>query len=463
VDSTETREEEETPKPRKPFEGVAPNFRHSMDAVIELADFANEHVHALDDLIAGVRKEIQRKFPDYTSEQHSLAAQTVVRHFTELEAASIERPTAALPQEEMERSYKDLKRRIREALPHKDAPVHCVMAYINANVRPKRASMLFDSLLTTAVGNFEVLVSAIVREFLRLRPEAIRSDETRYSLADIEDHDTLDDFRAYCAERYAEGLLRGGFDDWMGFFEKRIRGVSIENISADAVQLREVFQRRHLVVHNGGRVNSLYLTKMKTLAPLPKAGDRLVVEYDYLQSAIDHLMVAGVLLQFRTMKALSKDEDASGAADSMISKAVYDLLSQARWNAALNIAQSAHSDCHSEEVRVILRVNAWLAKKRIAGVESIRKEVEAWQVQPLAPRFKMARLALLDDTKAAHDLAKRLVEIEELDKEELRTWPLLEEVRAYEVSLKLDDPSGAASAENTESPASGSDIVEIQD
>ncbi|MDP9885484.1 hypothetical protein J2W21_003007 [Sinomonas atrocyanea] len=460
MDSSEKHEEEDKPKPRKPFQGVATSFRHSMDAVIELADFANEHVHALDDLIAGVRKEIQNKFPDHGFEMSSLAAETVVRHFTALDEAKNGGSGETLEQEELERSFRELTRKIQEVIPHKNAPVHCVMAYINASARPKRASMLFDSLLTTAVGNFEVLVSAIVREFLRLRPAAIRSDETRYSLADIEDHETLDDFRAYCAERYAEGLLRGGFDDWMGFFEKRVRGVSIDSIAADTVQLREVFQRRHLVVHNGGIVNNLYLTKMKTLAPKPKVGSRLVVEYEYLQSAIDHLTVAGVLLQFRTMKALLKDEQ-SGAADAMISKAVYDLLSQARWSAALHIAQSAHPDCSSEQDRIILRVNAWLAKKRISGAVSIRREVEAWQVEALAPRFKMARLALLDDTKAAYDLGKRLVEIEELAKEEWRTWPLLEEVRAYELSLQLEEASGAEPADAIESLASASGVAEI--
>lgn len=407
-----------------------------MDAVIELAEFANEHVSKLDDTKAAITQVVMLRLPHATQEQHERAVELVMVAFKyiEEEAASEEfadGEPADAPTEDPEPSPWDtLLEDLEEVIPNSSAFVQYLIAYMTVHSRPRRAAVMNSSLLTTAVGNFEVLVSAVVREFLRLRPEAIRSDEARYSLAEIEGYESIEEFRAYCAERYAENLLRGGFEDWMEWFEKRLK-IDLSDVTADSLTLREIFQRRHLVVHNGSRVNRLYLNKMSDLKPLPAMGTTLHVDQEYLQRATDRLQAAGVLLQAQVMRRLLPVEGDEHPADAMASNAIYEFLQHRRWEAAIEVAASIEPGVVSAYGRLLVLVNGWIARKRLHGVESIRSEVEAWQVQPLAPKFRLAKLALLDDVEAAYKLSRELVDSEEITNNEWWTWPLLEEVRAY--------------------------------
>ena len=440
IAADDSDESEETYGPT-PFAGIGIAFRHSMDAVIELTAFADEHVASLDDIPAAIQQMAAQQLPNATPEQHAAATAAVIRAF-EVPSEVLSGDTQAEADEAEDKpnvpsQIEILSAELEALFPNSASSSfrHYLMAYVMAMFRPKRGSVMYASLLTTAVGNYEVLVSGIVREFLRSKPEAIRSDEAKYSLAEIEGYESLEEFRGYCAERYAENLLRGSFEDWMDWFEKRLK-IGMAAITSDPVRLREVFQRRHLIVHHGGAVNRLYLNKMADLESLPDMGERLTVDADYLSEAIDRLIAAGILLQVCVMrKLLSNDEDGEHPADKVAEKAVFDFLQQGRWRLAGHLAAATYEECASDYIRLILRVNNWIARKNTDGSESIKSEVESWQVESLAPRFRLAKFALLNQQAEAYQLGQELLESGEIDADQWWTWPLLAEVRAYEAEF----------------------------
>jgi hypothetical protein len=447
-----TDDDEISTAAREPFAGVDGAFRQAMDAVIELTAFADEHMASLDDVPAAVQQIAAQRLPNATPEQHSAAAAVMIRAFEHAEKDRAEEPTADSEEEAAEepRPFETVSADIEAIVPGSSGSsfTHYLLAYLIARFRPTRGSVMYSSLLTTAVGNFEVLVSAVVREFLRVRPEAIRSDDAKYSLAEIEGYESIEEFRAYCAERYAENLLRGSFEDWMEWFEKRLK-ISLSDITSDAPKLREIFQRRHLLVHNGGVVNRLYLNKLSDLAQLPSRGDKLTVDSSYLGASVDRLMAAGVLLQVSVMrKLLPVDDGGKHPADSIAGNAVFDFLGQGRWQLARHVAAASHEACVSDSSRLVMRVNGWIATKQIEGTEGIRAEVEAWQVEPLAPKFRLAKLALLDQVEEAYKMGQELLTSGEIDADDWWTWPLLAEVRDHEAGL-LDE----AAAGGTPPPA----------
>lgn len=413
-----------------------------MDAVTELAEFADEHISTLDDLLVAVHQLAAQRVPEASDEQHTAAAEAAVRILGEwFDAQTVEAEAEASEESDDETEPSPLERLIGaldEILPGKgtEALTHYLFAYVKARFRPTRRSILLASLLTNAVGNFEVLISAVVREFLRLKPEAIRSDDAKYSLAEIEGYETLEEFRAYCAERYAEALLRGGFEDWMAWFGKSLK-FGLPEVTTEPVDLREVFQRRHLLVHNGGVVNRLYLNKMSDMRDLPPLGERLTVDAEYLALSVDRLIVAGTLVQVSAMrKLLAVGADGEHPADSVASSAVYDYLEQGRWSLCAQLAAATHEDCFDDYTRYRIRVNGWLARKRMGGVDAIRAEVEPWQVSALSPKFRLAKLILLGAIPEAYELGRALLESDEISSDDWWSWPLLEEVRAHEASIE---------------------------
>jgi hypothetical protein len=433
--------EDLTPTPRDPFVPVLSLFLDAMTAVAELGAFALEHAQQLDGEDEAIEMIASRRLPNGTPEQHRAATVIVRSTFQRIHEAGIQ--AAADSEEALDADTRkassrqildDMRAEIGMIAENPSAFVHYLGAYVEAQLRPARLPVLYASLLTTAVSNFEVLVSGVVREFLSLKPEALRSDDAKYALSEIEGFETLEEFRKYCAERFAEALLRGSFEDWMAWFEKQLK-VSLSRIASDPGMVREIFQRRHLFVHNGGKVNRLYLLKFPGLPDLPPIGKKLVVDGEYLTSAVDTLTSIGTLLVALVMRRLVPGNETDHPADTLVSEKAYEFMCQGRFAMTIALTSAMIDDCKSDYSRLIMTVNRWLARKRLEGVEAIRQDVEAWQVSALQPRFALARLALLDDMEEGYKLGQLLLKQEDLSRGEWETWPLFAELRAYEAEL----------------------------
>ncbi|MGY1745565.1 hypothetical protein [Blastococcus sp. SYSU D00695] len=450
---------EDAEKTAARFKRALDLFLAGMEAVDELAVFAHEHARPLDDEDRVLEQAMSPRVTA-SAEQHRAAIMVIEKMMEDLSSATDKSaPTGGDGASDDSTRKSDVDAHddedavvasyepILEAAVHEIAEItgdpralfDYLRAYGQNRVRVARLSVLNSSLLTTAVSNFEVLVSSLIKQFLVERPQAVRSDDARYSLAEISAFETLDEFRDFTADRYVESILRGSFDDWMNWFDKQLK-VKLDQVASDPAALREVFQRRHLFVHNGGRVNRLYLSKLTELRDPPAIDDELVVDGAYLSSAVDSLTATGALLTALVLRKLVPVIDHDHPADSLISNSAYQFLRLGRWRVVVALTSAMVDECASDYTRYVMQVNGWLARKRQNGIEAIRQEVEAWQVSALAPRLQLARLALLDDNLEAYKLARILVERNEISQSEWDEWPLLQEVRQY--AAEQDTPEG---------------------
>ncbi len=302
----------------------------------------------------------------------------------------------------------------------------------------EKSKLIRNSLLMAAVSDFEVLISGLVRAFLELRPEIIKSAETKYSFSDLEPFSTLDDFRRHCAENMAETLLRGGFDDWMEWFGSK-RKIRVEEVTENAPILVEIFQRRHLLVHNGGKVNKFYLSKVSGNST-PSEGEVLGVSRTYLKRSLDELTIAGIKLALSLVLKIGSNQKDLEEVDHYIYHLSLDFLTAESWRVAHRLCDWQLSFVQDSETRLIASVNRWVAKKEIDGLESVGEEVEAWDVATLDGRYRLAKYSLLEKNKEAYALAKSLIARGDIDRENWRDWPMLRGVRRYEAE-NVDEQS----------------------
>jgi len=75
------------------------------------------------------------------------------------------------------------------------------------------------------------------------------------------------------------------------------------------------------------------------------------------------------------------------------------------------------------------QVNAWLARARWRGPDSVLADVSAWETIGLPPVFTVARLILAGQIDNAIAMIPQLVVQGELTDDDLLTWPLFEPVR----------------------------------
>jgi hypothetical protein len=405
------------------------------------------------DAEARFAREASRLFPDRNGEHHLDAARLVHAMIHERIDTTPSKRSAG----EEEEYRHDWEERLKSELLKitGDPSDYWVYNEVWARVAGSRwgSDVIFPSLLTSAIADFEVLISRLVQGLLKLRPEILRGSDRAYLFRELEQFSDINEIRMHVVQELVDALLRGGFEDWTAWFVRQ--GIVVEGVTKDPdASLIEAFQRRHLLVHNGGIVNRQYLSK--TGASDAIVGRRLKVTGEYIQNTTDIFSAAALKITFAIVLKLHKSKNQASETENAMQKRSYDLLYSGRDQVVISFGEWAESRWNDDTNRLTSQVNLWLAHKRLEGLDSIRDEVDGWNTHSLSGTFRLAKLALLDELDPAYELAARLITTGELQVKSWRTWPVLEAVRLYEAELDATrlrlDPAGFASDHDIAEP-----------
>jgi hypothetical protein len=413
-------------------------FFESLSAIKELADFAITQVEEWDRKNRSIVFEISRKdIEGFTDEESSSAMSAVANLFRTLMSSADSFPPEYIdgdididnvPEEIKKEVFTQLDKAFKEfedAVP--EGTGSAVIKGLVTTRRPRtRTDLLLSSLLIAAVSDFEVLFSAIATFYYGMRPESLRALDSKVSWREIETYASLDDLRTHFIEERVDSLMRDGYDGWVKWLEAQLK-IKAEDTALNPHGMYEAFQRRHILVHNGGRVSPQYLAKVNWLNEPPEIGAELKVSREYLNSAIDELIAVGASLTHLLMRSLSP-KSRREYVDSDAVMLTFELLKQRRWKLVDKIASIALPAMSQEYSRTSTKVNRWIALKRLAGSEAIAKEVAEWDVSALQPIFELSRLILLDHPSAV-ELARAMIGSGDLSQEQVETWPLFEDIR----------------------------------
>jgi hypothetical protein len=414
-------------------------FIEAMEAVRDLQRFAGKHGDSIDNENVAIISAAARHFPQVTLGQHERVMDIMLdmrRDFEDMAGAldgnPLEEEDGVLTQHAravFERRGKEAE----EVAGDSSIFLYYLSAIGAAQDRLQRLPVLRSSLLTTAVSQFEVLVGHLVKFFFEAKPQALRSLGQQYSMQDVDQFESIDEFRSYAIDQHVESLLRGGYIDWLKWFDRHLK-VSSSHISSQSDAVVEIFQRRHLFVHNGGVVNRSYLSKVSPDVVTAAMGEALVVDDSYLDGAVDRLTSAGLILGARVIAQLTPVVDDSHPVEKILIDESYKHLLAERWEVPIELSNQYGGHAKADSCRLFLRVNNWVGRKMStpSGVESIRSEVELWQVASLDGQFRLAKLALLDECEAASRLGDRLMREGKIKPRDWQVWPLLASVREWE-------------------------------
>jgi hypothetical protein len=294
----------------------------------------------------------------------------------------------------------------------------------HALLDPNKALLLNSSMLVTAVSTFETLLATVLSVQLKTFPGLIDASDRKFSLEDLDSFASVADARDAAIRDRVDSLMRESFDEWETWFKKRA-SVELGSLCIRREHAYEVIQRRHLLVHTGGRVSKLYRDRVGEGAP--PIGTSLAVPAEYLQDALDELDVLGIALATR----LAADWDAKDGPEAIgqLSDIAYDLLRAGRYEAVVALTRAGQDMPAPARSETVMRVNGWIAAKAVDGVDSIAGEVGAWDVSALSPEFRLAKAALLNETEDALERIPQLLSNDLLDASNLDEWPLFAELR----------------------------------
>jgi len=307
-----------------------------------------------------------------------------------------------------------------------DAVSRAISQYWKLERRGPRSALLLESLLISAVSQFETFVARVMSESLRFSPQLLKDSGRTFAFHEVTKHKDLEAFTDAAADDYADKLMREPMSKWLKFFGTSLRQ---DSMWVDEY-LNEILQRRHIHVHAGGRVSAQYIENTPKVGAL-KIGKRMPVTAEYLEVALDRLAVVVLFISQASLYAIRESKAAKGigfdADDGKSNEVAFELLLEGRPGAVAEIFDRIDPSIWSNSTREHLRANSWLAMKMLGRVDEVRSDIERWDVS-LSERLSLAKACLLE-TSEAQAMLDRLMAAGEISVLDAAIWPLLEPLR----------------------------------
>ncbi|MEI7055763.1 hypothetical protein WBG06_08090 [Nocardioides sp. CCNWLW239] len=295
---------------------------------------------------------------------------------------------------------------------------------------PSRRTVLLRSMLAHQISEFEFTLSQLIRLILVSRPELL-SGNASITLAELEGLGDVASARELVIERKVDDIMRCSMDEWSSWFNGI--GVKFKEMTDDWSTFVEIFARRNLMIHTGGRVSEQYVRQLrdanKSPAEMPGVGDQLDLDEEYLLEASEQLLAFGFLLITGTWLQVNKAT--ASKAEAWISTRLEQLLERQHYRAARVISNTVLSKSRGRLRRpteISLQIMLWTARKELNESEAVMREVTAWDPGGLDLRYSHARSVLIEDDDRAVSEIKELLRRNDLTTVDLLTSPLYREI-----------------------------------
>lgn len=296
-------------------------------------------------------------------------------------------------------------------------------------VRERRKDLgLLSAQLVSLVADFELFVLRVTTAWLTYNDDHLAARERKLTFREISELDSIEQLRESMVQAYLEDLMRKSASGWFGEFCKMFAVPSIEG--ADDFATMEVFQHRHVIVHHGGLVSRQYLEALSKYPLTVSLGDHIPVDLARVESAANALACVAHSIAISALTASSKQPADREEMETEAGELTYILLLLGR-NVVVDRFVSGFnlSRVHRVFSREQIRVNGWIAKRRLGTLSMVASQVEAWDVSGSADAFKLAKLILTGRRLQAIAMAKSMMKDGRMSSYSVASWPLFEEIR----------------------------------
>jgi hypothetical protein len=314
----------------------------------------------------------------------------------------------------------------------------------------KHRALLYRSALISLVSAAEWFLSQVIREYFNRYPDAIGKKEKSLSLDDLRSFGSIADAEKYLVDVRVDDIMRSNFDDWLAFLRASLK-LSATYLDPNRNAISEIFQRRHVMVHNGGLADSVYMQKVPhELREGAQVGKAIEVPPEYLARAIDLIETNFILIGAELWKKLAAADNERA---TLLIHVAFERLRTENWGVAEGLSFFVNKDKgQSERDQLVGLLNYWQALKWQGRFEDVRQEVKEMDFSAKDELFQLARHALLDDRENFFRLLPGVLGGEKLSSEHLTTCPIFREMRKATEFAAFVVPPTEPSSSGLQSP-----------
>lgn len=331
-----------------------------------------------------------------------------------------------------EGTYRKLKIKTTK---HADIDSH----FENVRKSSDHIELLYKNSLISLLSSVEWFFAQILHYYYDKFPDSAGINDKNLKLSDLKSFQSIKDAEKYLIEVKIEDILRGNFESWIELLKRDLK-LGLGYIDNMKDELIEIYQRRNLLVHNGGVINSIYTTKVKEeLRKDSKIGSRIEVDKEYLDNSIWKLQLSFILIGAELWKKLDAEDKNRGG---ILTDIVYENVLKGRWEIAEGISYFIINDAKMGTTdKLVAQLNNWLCKKRMTKFDSVKKDIEKADFSDKKEIFQLALAALKEDKETFFQLLPTVLDSKQINIKRLEEFPILEEMRATEEYKKFKDES----------------------
>jgi hypothetical protein len=260
--------------------------------------------------------------------------------------------------------------------------------YILREVRLGPASrvdaVLGMAMLPMIVAKMEQFIAALMRAHLRVYPDALGKLDDMFVPYPVQKrfgaNRSTADIDRWLADRKIRDVIDKSPGNWRETI-KRLTGIDIADLGADWETLVELVLRRHVVIHNDGRVDLGYLSQIGLpLRSDVQLGAFLDCGFAYLVPVLDEMEVWAITLTCLWAKKLFKE---SARYYRLLIDRILRLENLQKWNHAITILNSflAEPVPAGHDTVTIARINQWFCMQELGSeAERAVREVSEWNI-----------------------------------------------------------------------------------
>jgi len=294
---------------------------------------------------------------------------------------------------------------------------------------------LFKNNLISLLSSVEWFFAQLLHNFYNRYPESPGINKKVLTFEDLKNFDTLKDAERYLIEKKIEELLRGSIDSWFEYLRDDLK-IKINFVKPFIDELIEISQRRNLFVHNGGIVNTIYLSKVTLkLRDGIEINEPLKIDKLYVENSINLMQTVFTLLAAELWKKLYPNDQERG---ELLTTITFDYLMQGRWKDALSISEFIIIDEFQDStIKTISHLNNWLSKKRLGNWDEISAELNKLDFSDKQTKYQLALASLKEDHDFFFNLLPKSIAKEEISLIEIQLFPIFKEMRDHDKFIKF--------------------------
>ncbi|GEM_PF-1953817 len=390
----------------------------------------NTLIKKKDDWEHGEKEEVEEKIKEASENLSKLLGQEI--SFDDNLRIDIEREETFDNEEQIEKKLDEEKKKEHKFSLKIKAPkeVRIDEHFENIAKMHNHINNLYKTSFISLLSSVEWFFSQILHFYYDKHPNASGIQKKTLTLSELKTFGSIEDAEKYLIDVKIEDILRNSFDGWINILKSELN-LNLSYINPVEKELVELYQRRNLLVHNGGIVNSIYTSKVD--GEIKKGitiGTELSVEKDYLNNAISKLQIAFILIASELWKSLDKNDKTRG---DVLGQIVYENLLESNWDLCESLTFFIKNDSKLDVAdKLVATLNHWLSKKRKGQFDDIKKELNEVDYSDKKEIFQLGLYSLLEDKEKFFEILPAALDSQQLNIERLEAFPIFKEMRESE-------------------------------